>query len=51
MGIKRLRKKAEGRSAWVLILKEALSKLYRLYANEEEEEEVEEEEEEEEDFW
>jgi len=30
MGIKRLRKKAEDRSARTLILKEALSKLYRL---------------------
>ena len=37
-GVTRWRKKAEGRSAWAIILKEALAKLQRPYVNDEEEE-------------
>jgi hypothetical protein len=36
MGVKRLRKKLEDISEWVVILKEALVKLQGPYANEEE---------------
>jgi hypothetical protein len=36
MGVKRWKKKAEDRSVWTIILKEALVKLWRLYASEEE---------------
>jgi hypothetical protein len=39
MGVKRWRKKAEDRSVWAIVLKEALVKLKGPYANEEEEEE------------
>jgi hypothetical protein len=37
VSVKRLREKAEDRSVWAIILKEALVKLYGLYVHEEEE--------------
>jgi hypothetical protein len=36
MRVKRWRKKAEDRSVWAIVLKEALAKLQGLYAKEEE---------------
>jgi hypothetical protein len=39
MGFKRWRKKADGRSLWSIIVKEALVKLRRPYVSEEDEEE------------
>ena len=41
MGFKRWRKKADDRSLWSIIVKEALVKLRRPYVSEEEEEEEE----------